>query len=134
MREIRELVRKIAALGATVLLSSHLLGEVEQVCSHAAVLDRGHLVAAGTVDQLTGSASSMYLEVDNTAGAMAVIADLDGVGRVTSEAPGLAVELRGLERKDVVRALVEAGIGVETAMSRHRLEDAFIKMLEEEPE
>jgi ABC-2 type transport system ATP-binding protein len=133
MREIRDLVRTIAGLGATVLLSSHLLGEVEQVCTHAAVLDRGHLVAAGTVDQLTGSASSMYLEVDDTAGAMAVIAGLDGVGRVTSEAPGLAVELGTLERKDVVRALVEAGIGVETAMSRHRLEDAFIKMLEEEP-
>src|SRR5436309_6594685 len=65
MREIRQLVRDVAAGGATVLLSSHILAEVEQVCTHAAVMDRGHLVATGSVVELTGSASSVYIEVDD---------------------------------------------------------------------
>ena len=51
----------------------------------------------------------------------------------TPEAPGLSVELGGIERKEIVRALVLAGIGVETATSRHALEDAFISMLKGEP-
>src|SRR6266567_284282 len=67
MREMRDLVRSIAQRGATVLLSSHLLGEVEQVCSHAAVVNRGHVVASGTVAELIGGATTVYLEVDDVA-------------------------------------------------------------------
>jgi ABC-2 type transport system ATP-binding protein len=133
MREMREVVRRIAARGATVLLSSHLLGEVEQVCSHAAVMNKGRLVSAGTVAELTGSTTTVYLEVDDVGRARSVLEALSGVTRVGSELPGLSVELNGIERKAVVAALVGAGVGVETVTSRHRLEDAFIEMLEAEP-
>jgi len=133
MREVRELVRRVAEGGATVLLSSHILAEVEQVCSHAAVMDRGRLVASGSVADLTASASSVYLEVDDLEQAVSVLNSLPGVQRVTREAPGLAVQLDGMERKALVTALVHAGVGVETVTSRHRLEDAFFEMLGEEP-
>jgi ABC-2 type transport system ATP-binding protein len=133
MREMREVVRGISARGATVFLSSHLLSEVEQICSHAAILDRGRLIATGTVDELIGSRERLYLEVDDVERARSVLADLDGVREVTTEGSGLSVELGDIERKEIVRALVLAGIGVETATSRHGLEDAFISMLEEEP-
>jgi ABC-2 type transport system ATP-binding protein len=133
MREMREVLRRIADRGATVLLSSHLLGEVEQVCSHAAVMNKGRLVSAGTVAALTGSTTTVYLEVDDVGRARSVLEALNGVTRVGSETPGLSIELDGIERKKVVAELVGAGVGVETVTSRHRLEDAFIEMLEAEP-
>ena len=54
IREIRRLMQRLADRGTTVLLSSHLLGEIEQTCSHVVVMDRGHLVAAGTVASFVG--------------------------------------------------------------------------------
>jgi ABC-2 type transport system ATP-binding protein len=133
MREMREVVRRIAAGGATVLLSSHLLSEVEQVCTHAAVIDRGRLVATGTVSELMGSATTVYVEVDDPQRATEVLSNLAGVRKVDQDGAGFLVELDGVERKEVVRALVLAGVGVEAAMSRHGLEDAYISMLEAEP-
>jgi ABC-2 type transport system ATP-binding protein len=131
MREIRELVRHVAERGATVLLSSHILAEVEQVCTHAAVMDRGRLVASGSVADLTASASSVYLEVDDVEKAIEMLKRLPGVQGITSEAPGLSLQLDGIERTDLVAALVHAGVGVQTVTSRHRLEDAFFEMLGE---
>jgi ABC-2 type transport system ATP-binding protein len=132
MREIRNLVRDIATRGATVFLSSHILAEVEQVCTHAAVLDRGRLVATGTINELTGSADGVYLEVDDVDKAIHVIKGMPGVGDLVRETRGLSVELRRVERKALVASLVQAGVGVETVTSRHRLEDAFLQMLEAE--
>jgi ABC-2 type transport system ATP-binding protein len=134
MREMRELVRSIAERGATVLLSSHLLGEVEQVCSHAAIVSGGHVVASGTVDELMGSATVVYLEVDDVVRARAVLGKVKGVRAINEEGEGLSVELDGIDRKDVVAKLVRARVGVETVMSRHRLEDAFLTMLEDGPQ
>jgi ABC-2 type transport system ATP-binding protein len=131
MREIREMIRNVADRGATVLLSSHILAEVEQVCSHAAVMDKGRLVASGAVAELTASASSVYLEVDDVENAIGVLNRIPGVRSITREAPGLSLQLDGLERKALVAALVQAGVGVETIASRHRLEDAFFEMLGE---
>jgi ABC-2 type transport system ATP-binding protein len=131
MREIREVVRRVARRGATVLLSSHLLSEVEQVCDKAAVMNRGRLVSVGTVAELTGSVSVVYLEVDDNSRALSVLRSLPGVSRVELEGAGLSVELDGAERSALARALVQAGIGVETITARHRLEDAFIGLLEE---
>jgi ABC-2 type transport system ATP-binding protein len=131
MREMRDLVRSIAQRGATVLLSSHLLGEVEQVCSHAAIVSRGHVVASGTVAKLMGSATIVYLEVDDVARAREVLGKVKGVRAIKKEGQGLSVELDGIDRKDVVAKLVRARIGVETVMSRHRLEDAFLDILED---
>jgi ABC-2 type transport system ATP-binding protein len=129
MRETRNLVRDISQRGATVFLSSHILAEVEQVCSHAAIMDHGHLVSSGTVNELIGAASSVYLEVDDVDKAVDVLGKITGVNKVLREPPGLSVMLDGLQRKDLVAALVHAGVGVETIASRHRLEDAFLQML-----
>lgn len=129
MREIRELIRRLAQRGSTILLSSHILAEAEQVCSHAAVMDKGHLVAEGTVAELIGVGGSVYVEVDDITRATALLKDMSGIKQVTSEPPGLSILLDGIERKQLVAALVNAGVGVETVTSRHRLEDAFLGMV-----
>ena len=133
IRAIRRLIRRLADAGATVLLSSHHLAEVEQVCSHAVIMNRGRLVASGTVGDLIGSAGTVYLEVDDPARARAVLEGLDGVGHVTSQGDGLAVELEHGRRSDLVAALVAAGVRVETVTAMQRLEDAFLRLLEPGP-
>jgi ABC-2 type transport system ATP-binding protein len=130
MREVRQLVRDVAEAGATVLFSSHILAEVEQICTHAVVMDKGKLVAAGSVQDLIGSAGSVYLEVDDVATAKRVLESLPAVRRVDDEAPGIAVSLDGGRRSDLVAALVAAGIAVETVTARRRLEDAFLGLVE----
>jgi ABC-2 type transport system ATP-binding protein len=59
IREVRSAIGGVAARGGTVLLSSHLLAEVEEVCTHAAFMREGRLVAAGSVAELTGQADSL---------------------------------------------------------------------------
>ena len=134
MRQTRNLIRDISGRGATVFLSSHILGEVEQVCTHVAIMDRGHLVASGSVAAIIGATASVYLEVDDIDKALIVLGKIPGVGRLEREPPGLSIMLDGVQRKDLVAALVNAGVGVETITSRHRLEDAFLQMLAAEGE
>jgi ABC-2 type transport system ATP-binding protein len=134
MRAVRELLRRVGEEGRTVLLSSHILSEIEQICSHAVVMDRGKLVATGTVAELVASGASAYVEVDDTPRAHAVLEALPGVERVVDESPGLVVRLAGATRPDLVTALVGAGIGVQTVTSRHALEEAFLGLVGEETE
>src|SRR6478752_3647244 len=74
MRAVRELLRRLSDHGATVLLSSHLLAEIEQVCSHVVVMDKGQLVTAGTVSDLLSVNTSAYFEVDDVETARRVLA------------------------------------------------------------
>ncbi len=130
MREVRQLVRRVAESGSTVLFSSHVLAEVEQICTHAVVMDKGKLVATGSVADLIGTAGTVYLEVDDNAAARRVLEELPSVQRVDDELPGLAVTMDGGRRSDLVAALVGAGIAVETVTARRRLEDAFLGLVE----
>jgi ABC-2 type transport system ATP-binding protein len=132
MREVRQLVRRVAEAGATVLFSSHILAEVEQICTHAVVMDKGRLVAAGSVADLVGASGSVYLEVDDVPGAERVLSALPMVDRVDREPAGLSVGINGGSRSELVAALVGAGVGVETVMVRRRLEDAFLGMVEDD--
>jgi ABC-2 type transport system ATP-binding protein len=129
MRAVRELLRRLSEQGSTVLLSSHLLAEIEQICSHVVVMDKGQLVTAGTVSDLLSMNTSAYFEVDDLETARRVLASAPGVQRVTDETRGLAVELDGATRGALVNALVHAGVGVETVTARHQLEDAFLGLV-----
>jgi ABC-2 type transport system ATP-binding protein len=132
MREVREVVAGLAREGVTVLLSSHLLAEVEQVCTHAAVMDRGRLVAAGTVTELVGRSNSVYLEVGDRAAGRAALAGAPGVRAIAEDATGLIVTTDGALTSDLVARLVHAGVAVNQVVTRRRLEDAFIEMLHDE--
>lgn len=134
MRAVRLLLRRVSDAGTTVLLSSHILSEVEQVCSTVVVIDRGRLVASGTVAELTAASASAFVEVDDVAAARGVLAASTGVGRIVDEDGGLNVELVGARRSELVAALVHAGIAVETVTARHALEDAFVGLVGEETE
>jgi ABC-2 type transport system ATP-binding protein len=133
IREVRRLIARLAERGTTILLSSHLLAEVEQSCSQLVVMDRGRLVASDSVATLVGASDrSVYLEVDDDERARAVLSGITGIGGIHAEGDGLAVELDGIERASLVAALVHADIGVRTVTARRRLEDAFLQLVGEE--
>ncbi|MFE9554236.1 ABC transporter ATP-binding protein [Streptomyces sp. NPDC006703] len=132
MREIRSLIRELAEDGTTVFLSSHLLDEIEQVCSHAAVMNQGRLVVQGEVAELAANARGrLAVTTPDTAEAARVlkergIADVTvaAEGRVTGELPPDDVELADLNAE-----LVRAGVRVRGfAAERASLEDAFVAL------
>jgi ABC-2 type transport system ATP-binding protein len=132
MREVRNLVRRVADAGATVLFSSHVLAEVEQTCTHAVVMDRGKFVAGGSVADLIGTSGSVYLEVSDVDAAERLLSTFPNVTSVERESPGLVLDLQDHgSRAELVKSLVDAGIGVDTVMLRRRLEDAFLGLVEE---
>jgi ABC-2 type transport system ATP-binding protein len=125
IKEVREVLQRIAATGRTVLVSSHLLSEVEQMCSHVAVMSRGRMVANGPVAELLADDDTVRVEVDDVPRARDVLADL-----ATEVVDGaLVVRLHGVARTRVVARLVEAGVGVDGVASRRRLEDVFLELL-----
>ncbi|MEV6394282.1 ABC transporter ATP-binding protein [Streptomyces sp. NPDC051907] len=131
MREIRSLVRELAADGTTVFLSSHLLDEIEQVCTHAAVMAQGRLLVQGPVaDLAAGARGRLVVATPDPGDAARVlkefqIADLSvEEERVTGEAPAQDVELA-----EVNAALVRAGVRVRGfGIERASLEDAFVAL------
>ena len=133
IREIRELISRVTDAGATVLLSSHHLTEVEQVCSNVIVMNRGRLIASGRVNDIIGGSRSVYVEVDDRERARGTLTALGFVEKVTNQGDGLVVYLRSGERSDVATALVGAGLRLETLMATQRLEDAFLDLLDEQP-
>jgi ABC-2 type transport system ATP-binding protein len=129
IRAMRRLLVRLGAEGHTVLVSSHLLAEVEQTCTHAVVVLDGRVVAAGPVSELGERARSLVLEVDDRARAQAVLATSPDAVEVAMEGAGLVVTLDDPARAaDVVGLLVSAGIRVSAASPRGRLEDAFLQL------
>jgi ABC-2 type transport system ATP-binding protein len=130
--EMRRVLRRYATGGRAVLVSSHLLAEVEQTCSHVVVMHKGEVVAAGPVEEVVGDSSTVSLDVSDVAAATGVLERLPGVRSVTPDGTrGLAVDLDGVPRAQVVAALVAAGVGVDRMVPRRRLEDAFLSLVGE---
>jgi ABC-2 type transport system ATP-binding protein len=131
IRRLREVLRDYAATGRAVLVSSHLLAEVESTCSHIAIMNRGALVADGSVGELTASGHELTFAVDRPAAAAAVLRTLPGVSVVDPREDVVHVELAGTSGAEVLEALVRAGIAVRHAIPRRRLEDAFLRLVGE---
>jgi ABC-2 type transport system ATP-binding protein len=129
IREIRELIARLTAGGATVLLSSHHLSEVEQVCTNVVVMNDGRLVAQGAVSELIGANGSVYVEVDDRERARQLLASLPGVAHVAVQGDGLVVDMSHGTRSDLAAALVSGGFKLETIMPTQQLEDAFLDLL-----
>jgi len=131
---MREVLRRYAAAGRTVLVSSHLLAEVEQTCTHVVVMHHGKVVADGTVDDIIAGGGAATFAVDAPDRAATVLGELAGVQAVEVEGGSVHAELNGTPRASAVRALVTAGVDVASAGPRRRLEDAFLQLVGEDTE
>ncbi len=129
-REVRRIIAELHGEGATVLVSSHLLTEVEATCTHVAVLDRGSLIAAGPLAALLDGAAPA-LEVRTPDGTLALQA-LGGAGISALTCPeGVRVELAGTDPPTVVALLVGAGVAVHEARRwQTGLDELFAQLTE----
>jgi ABC-2 type transport system ATP-binding protein len=136
MLEFRGLIREFVEEGRTVLLSSHLLDEIEKTCDLAAIVDDGRVVAQGSIDELLrGGARVIQIVCDNRRHAAALSARTPGVRSVEQCADGLRVTLhRGAPpdatvTTEILRALIDHGIAVERVSPlTTSLEDLFLTM------
>jgi ABC-2 type transport system ATP-binding protein len=109
MREIRQLIRSLAENGTSVLLSSHLLNEVQQVCDRIAVLNKGRVVAQGRVnDLLNGSRPTVRVSVPVPADAARILQSLAGVENV--QADGNSLIVTGVESPAIMACLLQNNI------------------------
>ncbi len=128
--EMRRVLRAYATNGRAVLVSSHLLAEVEQTCTHVVVMNKGLVVADGPVEDVVGDSPIAQFEVSDVETATRILNDLSGVLTVVPDGrSGIVVGIDGTPRTEVVAALVRAGVGVDRVVPRRRLEDAFLTLV-----
>ncbi|MEV6109724.1 alpha/beta fold hydrolase [Streptomyces sp. NPDC051940] len=131
IREMREVMIRYAESGRTVIVSSHLLAEVEQSCTHLVVMDRGRLVQAGPVDEIVGSGDTVL--VGHTARLsdelLAKVRAVPGVVTAVATPDGLVIRLDGGTPEALLAELVGLGIPVTSFGPNRRLEDAFLTLI-----
>jgi ABC-2 type transport system ATP-binding protein len=130
---MREVLRSYAATGRTVIVSSHLLSEIEQTCSHVVVMAKGQKIAQGTVEEIVGAGGAVLIGLADDSDIDRAIAVLEALPGVTAGRTdeGLVADLDGYGRAAALQALVGAGIEVEQFTPRRRLEDAFLALVGE---
>jgi ABC-2 type transport system ATP-binding protein len=129
IKAMRAVLADYTAAGRTVVLSSHLLSEVEHTCSHVVVMDKGKVVLTGAIEELTASDTVTLIGLTN-------VADVSDAGR-TLQARGLRAEPEGkllrvtgdLPRQAIVAELVAAGYGVESVDGHRQLEEVFMSIV-----
>ncbi|MDH6623818.1 ABC-type multidrug transport system ATPase subunit [Streptomyces sp. LBL] len=129
MREIRSLIRELASDGTTVFLSSHLLDEIEQVCTHAAVMAQGRLITQGPVaDLAAGTRGRLVVTTPDAAEAARVLKE-QGASDVVVTDDRVSAEPPDRDLADLNAALVTAGVRVRGfGLERASLEDAFVAL------
>jgi ABC-2 type transport system ATP-binding protein len=129
IREMRDVLLRYAADGRTVILSSHLLGEVEQTCTHVVVMNEGRRLAAGPVGEIIGESGALMVGTPEPDRAVAVMRATAGIDGAEAHPDGVLVHHDGVPASAVVAALVEAGVPVERVGPSRRLEDAFLALI-----
>ncbi|WP_369236512.1 alpha/beta fold hydrolase [Streptomyces sp. R21] len=132
IREMREVMIRYAAAGRTVIVSSHLLAEVEQSCTHLVVMDRGRLIQAGPVAEIVGSGDTLLIGTGSPVEEPVVekVGALPGVASAVAAEGGLLVRLDpdGSAERLVVE-LVRLEVPVASVGPHRRLEDAFLTLI-----
>ena len=129
IREMREVLLRYAAGGRTVILSSHLLGEVEQTCSHVVVMSLGRRLAAGPVSEIIGESGALIVGTSQADRAVSVLTGLAGIEGAEVHPDGVLVHPDGVAASEVVAALVHAGVPVDRVDRSRRLEEAFLALI-----
>ncbi len=131
IRDIRDMIRELGDSGVTVLLSSHILAEVQQVCHSVSIIGSGRLLASGRVDDLVGdnTLSAVRVWVADQAAATAQLQDAGY--RVTRDGDHLDVE-GAAHPEDITRVLAERGLYVrELTPVRGDLESVFLQLTQD---
>ena len=127
-REVRNLIRSLALEGITIFISSHLLVEIEQICTHLAVMSRGAIVAQGSVEELSASEIlNLRLVTAQSATALTALKSVGINGVIDGEVVTALVPNGQIKPEQIVQVLVELGVGVQSfTLEAPTLEDRFV--------
>jgi ABC-2 type transport system ATP-binding protein len=129
MAEVRELIAHLAAAGHTIVLSSHLMNEVEQVCQDVAILSRGHIIAQGKVQDLLQLQGTVRLKTTGDERATQILGALDWVSAVRTEGGYIVANASPDRAGDLTRALAQQDVFVtEMVPQRVSLEKFFLQV------
>ncbi len=125
MREIRQLLRSLAENGTSVLLSSHLLTEVQQICDRIAIINHGRIVAQGRVDELlNGQKPGVRVTVSDVESAVRA---LEALANVSVQTNGSSLTISGADSQTVMNHLLQNHIiPTEVAVQKNDLEALFM--------
>ncbi len=132
MHEVRQMICRFAREeGMTVFLSSHLLNEVEQICTSMAVLSEGKLLVSGPVEQFLSAetATLTELQADPIDTARTVLKGLSFVSQVEEQNRRLRFRVDHQHRPEIARALTEQGVDIFSLTPVSRLEDYFLSLI-----
>src|SRR5512132_611664 len=133
IHEFRQMIRGFVAEGRTVLLSSHLLGEVEKICDEVAIVDRGKVVVQGSIAELAaGGKQTILIATSDEEQALALLSEHRGVKSAIAEANGIRVTLTAHSveaQDDISRRLVLAALAIRRfEPARVSLEQRFLEI------
>ena len=135
IRAMRTVLHDYAATGRTVVVSSHLLAEVQQTCTDVVVMHKGKVILTGSMEELTATDDVTVLGLAGDADRPRALEVLSGLGMDTTADPGLddrggLIRAHGpVPRPDLVAALVEAGIGLDFVDGHRQLEEVFMTLV-----
>jgi ABC-2 type transport system ATP-binding protein len=130
IHQIRDLIKKIASQGTTILLASHLLDEVEKVCSHVLVLRKGQILYSGKVDGMTSNEGFFELQSDDNAQLKLALQSHPEIDTITEQDGKLTVFMKvTVKPADLNRFLVAKNIYVDhLVLRKNSLEDQFLEL------
>jgi ABC-2 type transport system ATP-binding protein len=133
MAEVRQLLRELGNGDRTVLLASHLLNEVEQVCDRVAILNKGRVIAKGEVSELIGRRDRLRLSTTDDQGARRLLSELDWVVSIADAEGAMLVEAPPERAGDLSEALAQAAIyPTELRLVSTSLEQYFLEVTGED--
>ncbi|MDI6032817.1 ATP-binding cassette domain-containing protein [Flavobacterium sp. LB2P84] len=135
IHQIRDIIKQIASKGTTILLASHLLDEVEKVCTHVLVLRKGEILYTGLVDGMSANEGFFELQADETENLILAIKTHPAVKTVVNEDGKVLVYLKNdLEAKELNRFLFEKNIVLNHLVKRkNSLEEQFLELTNSNP-
>jgi ABC-2 type transport system ATP-binding protein len=134
MREIRDIIKGLAEQGRTIFVSSHLLHEVEQTCSHVAIIKRGRIVMQGSLDSLVNTGASAAVRADDMDALERALVAYPGAANVRRADGNITADLGNADLGKLNHYLADAGVYVSyLAPQRQSLEDVFMELTEDTP-
>lgn len=131
--EVRELIKNIAAQGKTIIMASHLLDEVQKVCSHFCVLRKGVKLHEGRVNDILGETNVVVISSSDLSQLSKVVAEFEGQEKIAQEGDTLLVALKeGHSAQELNQFCFQQGIALKTIVPQSKsLEQEFLKILRE---